>query len=69
MPGNVYVLVYGSAAQRKEGPRKKESFEGKTEECSRSLGRDALGMVVGREERGKRKRTFYLKFSGMDLRL
>lgn len=53
MQGNVYVLVYGSAAQREEGPRKKESFEGKTEECSRSLGRDALEVVVG--ERGERK--------------
>ena len=68
MQGNVYVLVYGSAAQLEEGPRRNEGLEGKTGEYSKSLGRDALEMVVGREE-WKRKWTFYLKFSGMDLRL
>ena len=52
MLGNVYVLVCGSAAQLKEGPRWNESLEGKTEEYSRSLGRDALEMVVG--ERGEK---------------
>lgn len=55
MQGNVYVLVYGSAAQLKEGPRRNESLEGKTEEYSRNLGRDALEMVVGREERKTKK--------------
>lgn len=42
MQGNVYVLVYGSAAQLEEGPRRNEGLEGKTGEYSRSLGRDAL---------------------------
>ena len=55
MQGNVYVLVYGSAGQLKEGPRWNESLEGKTEECSRSLRRDALEMVVGRGERKTEK--------------
>jgi hypothetical protein len=50
--GNVYVLVCGSAAQLKEGLRRNESLEGKTEEYSRSLGTDALEMVVG--ERGEK---------------
>jgi hypothetical protein len=48
--GNVYVLVYGSAAQLEEGPMRNGGLEGKREEYSRSLGRDALEMVVGREE-------------------
>ena len=50
MQGNVYVLVCGSVVQLEEGPRRNEGLGGKTEECSRSLGRDALEMVVGKEE-------------------
>jgi len=48
--GNVYVSVCGSVARLEEGPRRNEGLEGKREEYSRSLGRDALEMVVGREE-------------------
>lgn len=59
--GSVYVLVYGSAAQLEEGPRENESLEGKTEECSRILGRDALEMVVGKEERKNGKGPFICK--------
>ena len=69
MKGSVYVLVYDFVAQLEEGRTRNEGLEGKTEEYSRSLGRDALEMVVGREEREKRKGPFYLKFCGMDLRL
>ena len=60
MQGNVYVLAYGSAAGQREGRRKKESSEGKTEECS-SLGRDALEVVGGETGEKKRKRTFLFK--------
>jgi hypothetical protein len=51
--GNVYVLVYDSAAQLREGPKKKESFEEKIAGCSTSLRRDALKMVV--RDRGGKK--------------
>jgi len=51
--GNVYVLVYGSAVQVREGLKKKESFEGKIEEYSRILGRDALKTVVVVGDKGK----------------
>jgi len=50
---NVYVLVYGSAVQLREGLKKKESFEGKIEEYSRILGRDALKTVVVVGDKGK----------------
>ena len=54
--GNVYVLVYGSAVQVREGLKKKDSFEGKIEEYSRILGRDALKtVVVVRDKGGKEK--------------
>jgi hypothetical protein len=42
--GSVYVLVCGSAGQAEKGVKRKEGFEGKTAEYSRSL-RDALLMV------------------------
>ena len=64
MRGNVYVLVYGSAAQLEEGPRRNDSLEGRREEYSRSLGKIALEMVVGERGERKEKRTFYLKFVG-----
>lgn len=53
-------MVFGSVAQLKEGPRRNEGLEGKTEEYSRSLGRDALEMVVGREE-GKNEKDLLFK--------
>ena len=59
MRGNVYVLVYGSAEEVEEGPKEKEEFEGRIEEYSKSLGRDALKVVVGNRGGKERKRMFY----------